>query len=801
MGYTARFERGSYYIDLSSGDYTLFQDFMPPVTGLSHILGGSSRNVSGLSVIGEAHNDRQMNFTVKCNGSTQTETHYLADRLSAFINNLSKTEKTYLAYKPASATSYEPVWGQRGAMVRYEVKNASAQIVEPYGRGNINAQVVKVYISLTVAPYGYGKRQRLATGTGSITPYRAGASDTVTRGLVIEQAGTNKMTNPVFGHATWNNGWTAGGSLSATKNTDKAYIWEGAASAKLVRKAAVSWTFTQSIDVGNTNTHTLSAYVKKKDSSAVTSTDIGIYYGTGQTTTFVSLGNGWYLIHASFSGVAAATAAGVIPNVIGQEIYIGGVQLEEKAYPTPLIYGDQLDCSWSGTAHASTSTRTAAQVKVPTTDILNLGGGTIRVVWQPRVANTSLRYTDTSWYLFDDSGGTNFRAGWRHTTGVWFFNDGTNEATSAGSQTFSAGAAIVFHMVWSKDGLALYKNGTVLDTDSTYTPPTFGASLCIGHSTAPSNHIGGIFQGFTIFDKPMSSTEVLADYNEISPLASGNMRVDWMPTLWTDDGDDTVDNYFDATHEHWFTALDIPGDVPAMTEIKGVVGGGAGDKDFYISLFDTREYVKPTNLYFTESPKVTSIGSSSYAAITSTQTISYKLMSEINNRTWYGVAYFTDAGSEDLLIYNLFDSIQTDVSSANDSVIWSVSNGWHFSRPYNENYSLLADISTALYAKRTTGSAANVTLTYYTLVPDPLLFVSVPWNYLTTNFVYTSEFMTVDVDYSSFGASGTTTLKARGARVELVPEKYNSLICFISGNTTYTMQFSSVFVAPRWGLL
>jgi len=191
------------------------------------------------------------------------------------------------------------------------------------------------------------------------------------------------MTNPVFGHATWNNGWTVGVGLYGVQNTDRNFVLFGLNSGKFSCITTANGIAYQSINVGNVNVHTLSGYFKKQDGSAITSADVGFYYNATLTgVTYTAIGNGWYRISKDTAGLNSSVPTGFILLAVGVTIYCAGFQIEEKAYATPLAYGDLLGCSWSGTAHASTSARVAAYARVVTTDLVNLAECTIRVVYR-----------------------------------------------------------------------------------------------------------------------------------------------------------------------------------------------------------------------------------------------------------------------------------------------------------------------------------------------------------------------------------------------------------------------------------
>src|SRR3990167_8695340 len=136
--------------------------------------------------------------------------------------------------------AYEPLWGQDGWLF-YQIEHGVASVGGEYAETNRRATNVFVRLDLIIRPYALGLRQRLASATGGVLEDTIGAADGQSRGLIIAEATTNKMTNPVFGHATWNNGWTAGSNIIATQNTDKRFLLPGTtSSAKLTRNASTA---------------------------------------------------------------------------------------------------------------------------------------------------------------------------------------------------------------------------------------------------------------------------------------------------------------------------------------------------------------------------------------------------------------------------------------------------------------------------------------------------------------------------------------------------------------------------------
>ena len=190
------------------------------------------------------------------------------------------------------------------------------------------------------------------------------------KGVQSGCATVNHMKNPIFGHSTWNTGWTIAASVTAELNIDKNFVLYGTNSAKLTATGSIDRTYIQTINVGNTGSYVLTAYVKKPDSSEVSASDVYLFYGGGYAPdSYSELGDGWWAaIKSGITGSNANVGVGVYPITVNNPIYLGGIQLEEMAYPTPLAHGDMIvGHSWSGTAHESSTTRLTSRLIYTTT--------------------------------------------------------------------------------------------------------------------------------------------------------------------------------------------------------------------------------------------------------------------------------------------------------------------------------------------------------------------------------------------------------------------------------------------------
>ena len=562
---TAKFTKGTRTLDLMSGRYVLAPDFVPPPVNLQYQLaeGTSANRLGGAQLVGTRAQNRQWSFGVQIRGlSSDADGSQALRALQAFLDFAGdESEPLYFEFRPNSDTP-EPLWGNYGTNLKHEVVTGVARVSEQYSRASLRAQgLPNCQVSLQVKPYATGRPQRLASALGGILEDTLGAADGISRGLIVPEATTNKATNPVFGHATWDNGWVTGPQLISEKNTDPRYILFGVASARLTCITSGTRTFCQSINVGNTNTHTLSMYAKRQDGSAVTAADCQLVYNVLLTTTYTAVGDGWYRLTASAAGINAATASG-IAVAPAASIYADGFQIEELSYATPLAYGDLLGCAWTGTVHASTSTRAAGRARLAiAADTFSIGAGAVRVVWRAPYANT---HGGSNLFLWS-CGAATLRAYYQLSDDKFYFTDGTT-SISTSAQTFAAGDVLVLHFVWGLAGLVIYKNGASAASSGTYTPPTVPTYMYIGSSDTPNAQGYGPFLDFAIFNQAPSAAQVLADYTNLTPLTTAGSRVGAIPWLWTKDGDDIIDNCDDSTRDNWAVAAGMPGGIDCRTE-------------------------------------------------------------------------------------------------------------------------------------------------------------------------------------------------------------------------------------------
>lgn len=186
---------------------------------------------------------------------------------------------------------------------------------------------------------------------------------------VIAEGATNLFTGPSF-----EAGNTPGSSNAVTATIDKTKAFVGAQCLKLVSNGGTDCyaEYYMTLTVGTT--YAFSAYVMHPSGSYTQGGNGGglFIYNSGAgaaATTITAPCTQWTRQKVIFTPTVASTVIRLYaPNASGTAWW-DAIQVETQAGATASTVrftrycdGDQLGCSWSGTAHASTSTRTTSQV-------------------------------------------------------------------------------------------------------------------------------------------------------------------------------------------------------------------------------------------------------------------------------------------------------------------------------------------------------------------------------------------------------------------------------------------------------
>lgn len=825
-----RLVKGARALDLVGGRYAPSQRFVPPPLSLLYQLaeGTSANRWGGAPLIGTRAQNRTFAFGLHIrNCASDAEVSRAARDLQLFLLLAGdEAEPLYLEFAPSSDTP-EPLWGSYGTRLRYEIVSGSAALSDRYAVGTLRARALpECTVTLTVKPAALGQPQRLATATGGVTEDCLGAPDGISRGLMLGQAVTNVHTNPVFGSSTWNTGWTAAANLFSSQCTDPDFVLFGRSSAHLISRSASSNQFYQVITLTVATTFAFSFYAKRPDGAAVTQNDVVAFYAAVELTTiFTAIGNGWYRGVATEPGTGAAGNVGVTVKS-GREVYVDCFQCEQLSYATPFHCGDMLGSAWTGTAHASTSTRSAPLLSLPRADdTFNRGYGSLRVVVRLDVANTWA----SDMMLIDTADGTyaGIRLYYQASTYKFILSDSTNSATSS-AQTFSAGATFVIHATYGQSGLALYVNGVADGSNGTYTLPAFSTRVYLGTQYNSTTPVMGALLDVATWGVTLTAAQVAADYANIAPLVADGQRVGALPYLWTKDGDDVVDNADDGTYDNWAVAGGVPGSLPA--KVKAKVTNSAPASDWVPVWIHQRadaplDWAPPLRRWYMES---SGGGGSATAGASGTDSNAdyYAINSALYGASGYNYL-FTPTITLPVARGKVFFFVRAKNSATPGTITldpWVSVNG------------VAARISTKTLSLTTTYKVLAVDAT----VVEPPAFVPEAGYNVVFGLTLTALTQNIRLDYGvalvgrllridtvsryDIAASGSvpvpTVAEFSGAEVtldygagvivgdvlELEPERLNTLTSIIASADgthviTHTLTYNHVFITPRWALL
>jgi len=172
--------------------------------------------------------------------------------------------------------------------------------------------------------------------------------------------------------------------LTATRDTGTKYA--GVASAKFVAPSGNDANFTQSVNVGDTSTYTLSAYAYLDETTAVSSNALSLYSNTSTistTYTHISGGTGgvggWYQLTGTVTGVDSSKPYGVQVKA-GQTVYVDNISLSNYSSSgtlTSSIFDSGYSTNWGTMSWtATTPSNTSLTMKVRTSSSPTMSGAT-----------------------------------------------------------------------------------------------------------------------------------------------------------------------------------------------------------------------------------------------------------------------------------------------------------------------------------------------------------------------------------------------------------------------------------------
>jgi hypothetical protein len=346
------------------------------------------------------------------------------------------------------------------------------------------------------------------------------------RGVQLAEATTNLITNPSF--ETNVGGWTAAGTNTIAISSDQAKF--GTRSMKVTYGDTLSFVYFSPLNIA-AGAHQISGwfYIPSSwDGGAIQMHEGGSYDGaTGSQLAVVDMDirDEWQFVTFDMV-VDAGDVEGYImidgsAPTVGRFFYVDAFQAEAKAYPTPYCDGSLgLGHAWTDGAHASTSTRVAAELNYDddVTTLIQSTGSFFG--WWHLAPSTSI----AKWHNLMDARGAD------NNNRILFYQDndtgklalylnGGNRITTVGAGSMVLGDLIFFCLTWDFDNddynIFMYENDGTKYTGNATTSLSFPTltELGIGNSYAGSDQINGVLDDVVILGRVLTEAEFDTLYN------------------------------------------------------------------------------------------------------------------------------------------------------------------------------------------------------------------------------------------------------------------------------------------------
>ena len=348
---------------------------------------------------------------------------------------------------------------------------------------------------------------------------------------------TNLCTNPSF--ETNTTGWTYNDSNASGSMARSAYYsLFGAYSLQLYNATGGEddyATFTLA-GVAASTAYTITAYVRVTEFVSGAASNRGLYCydsanagATAQATTITALTDGW--VRHSVTVTTTASPGSLVVRLYAPRgrVYWDAIQIEQKAYATGYADGDMPNHTWSGTAHASTSSRsTMAYLSYPTSGNINAIVGTVAAWVYPYstgVNGTIFRLTgSTSGYVILRNSGTTLEAFW---------------GTGAVSASVALTANTWQHLAITFDGatLRVYVNGTLATSGAAVGVTGLPANMYVGIADGVNGPFPGLIDDLVILDRAAAADEIRAVYESNAPVFAETSTWHWRSgrnRVWAD---------------------------------------------------------------------------------------------------------------------------------------------------------------------------------------------------------------------------------------------------------------------------
>lgn len=302
----------------------------------------------------------------------------------------------------------------------------------------------------------------------------------------------------------------------------------------------------------------------------------------------------WYRATSTAFTMPSTTVCCGVEVKAGRYVYVDDLQVEAMSYATPFANGDLLGCAWTGTAHDSTTTRTAGQCALgvseaayPQSQRPLIGDhGSLTLWYKPGLSSTS----QPNSVLFDAyfTAANQIELYWDSVGGNFECNfNGTLELQAAAS-TFSAGQEIFIGLTWdfTADSYYIYIDDATGVQGTTAMVAPILLRLYFGQSHIGSYQANGVIYDLRTWEDVLSSAQIAA----VREAGRGLGELPWCSKSGVLSGN-SAENVEDSTRRGSFHIGGIPGELPPGIKM-AVFNDTAAASKYYIAAkaLDRGEY-------------------------------------------------------------------------------------------------------------------------------------------------------------------------------------------------------------------
>ena len=366
-----------------------------------------------------------------------------------------------------------------------------------------------------------GHKGQAADWDGGII-FRPGKFD---KAVQIAEGVTNLVTNPSFETNTTN--WASAWSDTLTRVASRAYIGSYCLEIQSDGGANTGARYDTTVSASTAHSVQLQIYVPSNfdGNTPVLNVYDGAAFTTLLGTVSSTVTDEWELLTVENVTPSTTTLRVVAFSsgtpTAGRSFYIDSVQVEAKTYCTPYADGS-LDVvqpdgtsgqhSWSGTAHASSSTRTASRLTQLTAGNIKAEIGTVMAWIKP------INVGHAAQVILLANGSTAGQILLRlnasgQLAGTW----GTSTVTYT---TTPLTAKVWTHVAMTYNGatVKLYINGTEVNSGSSSGFSGMPTTMFIGRTNSAAQYLNGYLDELAILDRAATADEIRAIYESDAPV-------------------------------------------------------------------------------------------------------------------------------------------------------------------------------------------------------------------------------------------------------------------------------------------